>query len=154
MLVVAAPERSYAFAEWLVQALAPTSLTRRELAARTGMSEGAVKGWFHGSIPQRETVNAIARALGADVIEAQRAAGHLPPARIPATITAAAPPQDVPPLTPQEIAHLRHFVSDYTPERMARYRRIYELIGDMSPAAWRRLRRMAESLDDPRGGED
>ena len=65
------------FMEWLIQHMADSKLSRRELAQRTGMSDATVKAWFRGVTPQRETVNAIAAAFDADVLEAQRAAGQI-----------------------------------------------------------------------------
>lgn len=132
------------FTEWLITQMADRAVTRRELQRRTGMSKGAVDRWFHGASPRQETVNTIAQALGADVLEAQRAAGHIAPLPEPRNKRS----DDVPPLTDDEIATLREFLSIYEPERLLAFRRIGVMLGDVSPAAWTRLRRMADALDE------
>lgn len=131
-----------AFMEWLHQQMATAHMSRRELAARTGKSEAAVKAWFRGSTPQRETVNAIAVAFGADVLEAQRAAGHLP-----APTNAAGAIEDGSPLTAQEIAALRDILRRYDADRQTQIMRMLDLVADMSPAVWRRLRALGEALE-------
>jgi transcriptional regulator with XRE-family HTH domain len=139
-------ENDQEFVEWLVQAMAHAGVSRRELALTTGMSEAAVKRWFHGSIPQRDTVNLIAAALGSDILEAQRAAGHLR-RRDPLELPEPTSKQPVHPLLSTEIQQLRRFLDDWSPEQEAECRRMTALMGDMSPSAWRRLRALAEALD-------
>lgn len=133
------------FVEWLLVQTARTGMTRRQLAAATGMSDGAVKNWFHGSIPQRETVSLIAAALDADLLEAQRAAGHL--RRATDGPVRPMSHDDVPPLTPDEILLLRSFLQGWTLDQEQQFRRMAALLGDMSPAAWRRLRSLGEALE-------
>lgn len=129
------------FMEWLIQHMADSKLSRRELAQRTGMSDATVKAWFRGVTPQRETVNAIAAAFDADVLEAQRAAGHLPQAATPLSV------EDGTPLTPQEIALLRDILRRYDMERQNQIARMLDLVADISPSAWRRLRALGEALE-------
>lgn len=134
------------FVEWLVQRMGVAGMSRKELAHATGMSEGAVKRWFHGATPQRDTVNLIAAALGADILEAQRAAGHLR-RRDAADSVPVVVDGPVAPLSPAEIVALRGFLASYDPETSVQYRRMAALMLDMAPSAWRRLRALAEALD-------
>lgn len=130
-----------AFSTWLVGAMQEAGISRRELQQRTRVSRGTVDGWIKGVVPNFDNVNKIANALGADVVAAQKAAGH-----IVSQDQSEAQPIILGPLSEAEVAELRDILAHRDPDRVREYRRVMELIGDMSPAAWRALRRMAESV--------
>lgn len=131
------------FQTWLIRTMAERSITRKQLQERTGVIRGTVDGWLRGSIPRQETLNAIAQALGVDVIEAHIAAGYMHPDE--RERTGPTPVGDVPPLTDAEILALRDFLATYSEDRLLMFRQLGAMLGDITPIQWQRLRRLADN---------
>lgn len=69
-----------AFGSWLAQQLKRHDWTQADLARKSGLSQGRISDWVNGKrLPNPESCDRLADALGADVYYVLRLAGHVPP---------------------------------------------------------------------------